>query len=394
VINSFSFVFFLILFTRHHDSLPVPTRLNCARFETLVLLLKCSGESEVDISTEFVVGRLQALSRRSATWRRFTARRLEIESPKKVLTIRLTVNRKMFAYRVRTFFAGRFFISHVIILLITYTTFYPLPLPKISSNSERDWHYDHKPLDSPAVHSETNRAQLFNRVTFTHVRKWDDACAVRHLEDAQDLTDRDTRNRATLASNSNYRLPARHPHQDRLSNGSNSSPAQSPARRVPLPQHRHPPNSSYAHHSHVDPLTRASPTVAFETDEPVDDDEVVSGNEHSDAASRTSASLPTVPAVTAALPVKAAAAPAQSLAALAASLTANQRTRRQSQPTGYLRRRSLAAGGRLSVADLAGVSGAGGGGLLRRRRAVEISDHKAVVLLHSKLKGMKLEDIA
>ncbi|XP_015795896.2 voltage-dependent calcium channel type A subunit alpha-1 isoform X5 [Tetranychus urticae] len=31
---------------------------------------------------------------------------------------------------------------------------------------------------------------------------------------------------------------------------------------------------------------------------------------------------------------------------------------------------------------------------LRRRRAVEISDHKACVLLHSKLKGMKLEDIA
>ena len=29
-----------------------------------------------------------------------------------------------------------------------------------------------------------------------------------------------------------------------------------------------------------------------------------------------------------------------------------------------------------------------------RRRAVEISDHKAVVLLHSKLKGMKLEDVA
>ena len=29
-----------------------------------------------------------------------------------------------------------------------------------------------------------------------------------------------------------------------------------------------------------------------------------------------------------------------------------------------------------------------------RRRAVEISDHKEVVLLHSKLKGMKLEDVA
>lgn len=86
-----------------------------------------------------------------------------------------------------------------------------------------------------------------------------------------------------------------------------------------------------------------------------------------------------------------------SLASLAVSLTASQRSRRQSQPTGYLRRRSLAAGGRLSVADLAAVtasSSGGGGGLLRRRRAVEISDHKAVVLLHSKLKGMKLEDIA
>jgi len=43
---------------------------------------------------------------------------------------------------------------------------------------------------------------------------------------------------------------------------------------------------------------------------------------------------------------------------------------------------------RLSISDLPP------GLHLRRRRAVEISDHKACVLLHSKLKGMKLEDIA
>ena len=84
------------------------------------------------------------------------------------------------------------------------------------------------------------------------------------------------------------------------------------------------------------------------------------------------------------------------LAELAASFAASNRQRKQSISGGYLHhRRSVGAGGRLSVADLAAnASGSGSGAIFRRRRAVEISDHKAVVLLHSKLKGMKLEDIA
>lgn len=75
---------------------------------------------------------------------------------------------------------------------------------------------------------------------------------------------------------------------------------------------------------------------------------------------------------------------------LASAFTESNRQRRQSVSGGHLyHRRSV---GRLSVADAS--AGAGGGGLFRRRRAVEVSDQKACVLLHSKLKGMKLEDIA
>ena len=40
------------------------------------------------------------------------------------------------------------------------------------------------------------------------------------------------------------------------------------------------------------------------------------------------------------------------------------------------------------------VEGVPGGRMRQRRKAVEISDQRACVLLHSRLKGMKLEDIA
>lgn len=84
---------------------------------------------------------------------------------------------------------------------------------------------------------------------------------------------------------------------------------------------------------------------------------------------------------------------------LAAQFAASNRQRKQSISGGYLHHRRSVAGasGRLSVADIATAAQQSTGsssGLLKRRRAVEISDHKAVVLLHSKLKGMKLEDIA
>lgn len=94
------------------------------------------------------------------------------------------------------------------------------------------------------------------------------------------------------------------------------------------------------------------------------------------------------------------------IADLAASFAASNRQRKQSITGGYLHhrhRRSFAAP-RLSVADIVTTAAQqpqkqqGHQGdttsQFRRRRAVEISDHKAVVLLHSKLKGMKLEDIA
>lgn len=63
------------------------------------------------------------------------------------------------------------------------------------------------------------------------------------------------------------------------------------------------------------------------------------------------------------------------------------RSRRQSQNTSVPNVSRAQA--RLSVPDLPG-----GTRFRQRRRAVEISDHKTCVLLHSKLKGMKLEDIA
>lgn len=80
---------------------------------------------------------------------------------------------------------------------------------------------------------------------------------------------------------------------------------------------------------------------------------------------------------------------------LASAFTESNRQRKQSLAGAHpYHRRSVGGGGRLSVADVAASAGSSGGGIFRRRRAVEISDHKAVVLLHSKLKGMKLEDIA
>lgn len=80
---------------------------------------------------------------------------------------------------------------------------------------------------------------------------------------------------------------------------------------------------------------------------------------------------------------------------LATSFAESNRQRKYSISGGYLHRHRQSVGtSRPSVAGLDANTNLGSSGLLRRRRAVEISDHKAVVLLHSKLKGMKLEDIA